>query len=219
MDRFASRMWQAIVVVFVAMTSVATPLAAGGAGEHELPEERISLEVGYMPILPVAQLFVIEGADAAEAFSAFREDHGRPARIATFPAGSVPHTTLRYWLDVVHGIPIEHVEITTMGSDQVQQALLSGSVDGVSILEPILTIVEERNPGMRVVARADELFPGQPGAVIADRIVMLGGSPARIVREYRPAFERPPRYDDAEFQRLATEIRRDLDAFRADPAL
>lgn len=252
------------VALFAAIMVFATPLvyslgeqeAGRDARSQEHPSEqggedgaesgeRTSLEVGYMPILPVAQLFVLEGAgwaeeagldlnltrfsdgpamvqavasgrldvmyfgigpamvsrargqdiqvvaaaiveqialiadetlagyfeehDGAEAFSAFREEQGRPAQIATFPAGSVPHTTLRYWTDVVLGIPEGLIDVTTMGSDQVQQALLTGNVDGSSILEPILTIVQERSPGMRVVARAEEMFPGQPGAVLAVR--------------------------------------------------
>ncbi|MFC3292464.1 ABC transporter substrate-binding protein [Modicisalibacter luteus] len=54
-----------------------------------------------------------------------------------------------------------------MGANRVQQALLAGAVDAASILEPILTTVQQRNDGARVVARADAMLPGQPGAVLA----------------------------------------------------
>lgn len=49
---------------------------------------------------------------------------------------------------------------------------------------------------------------------LADRIILLAGSPAQIVREYRPGMERPRMFDDPEFRRLAGEIRHDLDAFQ-----
>lgn len=241
-------------VAFVLAMTLGTAAYAGGTGEQPRSggqdgTDRTVLEVGYMPILPVAQLFVIEGAGWAEeagldlrltrfsdgpsmvqavasgrldvmyfgigpamvarsrgqdievlaaaiveqiafiadepladgfdgsgdpeaavrAFEAFREAEGRPATIATFPAGSVPNTVLRYWLEEQLGIPDGLVEIVSMGSDQVQQALLTGRVDAASILEPTLTIVEQRAPNMTVVARAPEMFPGQPGAVLAVR--------------------------------------------------
>ncbi|MFP4508850.1 MAG: ABC transporter substrate-binding protein [Spirochaetaceae bacterium] len=238
-----------VAVLILAMLAI--PACAGGDGEDSASDGdgRTVLEVGYLPILPVAQLFVIEGAGWAEdagldlrltrfsdgpamvqavasgeldvmyfgigpamvarsrgqdievlasaiieqiafiadeplarlfggsrspeaardAFEAFYETEGRPVSIATFPAGSVPNTVLRYWLEEQLGIPDDLVEIVSMGSDQVQQALLTGRVDAASILEPTLTIVEERAPNMTVVARASEMFPGQPGAVLAVR--------------------------------------------------
>ncbi|WP_247887128.1 ABC transporter substrate-binding protein [Azospirillum sp. SYSU D00513] len=104
---------------------------------------------------------------AAQAFAEFRRTQGRPAKIATLPAGSVPDTVLRYWVRERAGIPAEHIEIVGMGEQQVQQGLLAGAVDGASILEPILTIVRSRLPDARIVAAAGDLFPGQPGAILA----------------------------------------------------
>ncbi|MDW7746672.1 ABC transporter substrate-binding protein [Halomonas sp.] len=209
-------------------------------------EDTTRLEVGYMPILPVAQLFVMEGEgwtkeigleleltrfssgpamvqalasgeldvmyfgigpamvarangvpikvlaasireqiglvargelaetfaqvdDPSEAIARFTEEQGRKPQIATFPRGSVPDTVMRYWLVERLGVGEEAVEIVAMGADRVQQALLAGAVDGASILEPILTTVQERDDSARVVARADEMLPGQPGAVLAAR--------------------------------------------------
>lgn len=216
-------------------------------------ENTTKLEVGYMPILPVAQLFVIEGEgwakevgldleltrfssgpamvqalasgeldvmyfgigpamvarangvpikvlaasiqeqiglvargefatafddnDAAQAIAQFTEQQGRKPKIATFPQGSVPNTVLRYWLTEQLGVGLDAVEIVAMGADRVQQALLAGAVDAASILEPILTTVQERDSSARVVVRADEMLPGQPGAVLAAREATLENHP------------------------------------------
>ncbi|QFT83506.1 Putative aliphatic sulfonates-binding protein precursor [Halomonas sp. THAF12] len=227
-------------------------LSLGMAGQSHADDT--TLEVGYMPILPVAQLFVMEGEgwtddagldleltrfssgpamvqalasgeldvmyfgigpamvarangvpikvlassireqigvvargplaerfadsdDAARAIADFTEAEGRPPKIATFPQGSVPDTVLRYWLTEQLGIDTDDVNIVAMGADRVQQALLAGAVDAASILEPILTTVQQRDDGARVVARADEMLPGQPGAVLAAREETLAEHP------------------------------------------
>ncbi|TDR56976.1 NitT/TauT family transport system substrate-binding protein [Halomonas ventosae] len=226
-------------------------LIAAGPAQADDPTR---LEVGYMPILPVAQLFVMEGegwtsdagleleltrfssgpamvqalasgeldvmyfgigpamvarangvpikvlaasireqiglvargeladtfarvADPAEAIARFTEEQGRKPQIATFPRGSVPDTVLRYWLVEQLAVGEEAVDIVAMGADRVQQALLAGAVDAASILEPILTTVQERDDSARVVARADEMLPGQPGAVLAARESALADHP------------------------------------------
>lgn len=230
---------------------LAALLIAAGPAQAE---DTTRLEVGYMPILPVAQLFVMEGEgwtkeigleleltrfssgpamvqalasgeldvmyfgigpamvarangvpikvlaasireqiglvargelaetfaqvdDPSEAIARFTEEQGRKPQIATFPRGSVPDTVLRYWLVERLGVGEEAVEIVAMGADRVQQALLAGAVDGASILEPILTTVQERDDSARVVARADEMLPGQPGAVLAARESVLAEHP------------------------------------------
>ncbi|MEI9805018.1 MAG: ABC transporter substrate-binding protein [Pseudolabrys sp.] len=40
----------------------------------------------------------LEGRKPAEAFKAFREKNGRPAKLATQPIGSGPNTALQHWL-------------------------------------------------------------------------------------------------------------------------
>jgi len=215
------------------------------SGLLQADEHTTILEVGYMPILPVAQLFVMEGEgwteeaglnleltrfssgptmvqalasgeldimyfgigpamvarangvpikvlassiqeqiglvargdfavnfednDPAQAIARFTEEQGRKPKIATFPQGSVPNTVLRYWLIEQLGVGLEAVEVIGMGADRVQQVLLAGAVDAASILEPILTTVQERDASARVVVRAAEMLPGQPGAVLAAR--------------------------------------------------
>jgi NitT/TauT family transport system substrate-binding protein len=119
-------------------------------------------------------------ATPAEAFAAFRRTAGRAARLATLPKGSVPDTVLRYWLTkIVHPMPDE-AEILGVGEDRVQQLLLSGAVDAGSILEPILTIVQERDANARILATGDAMFPDQPGPVVAVSARMIAASPAAV---------------------------------------
>jgi len=120
------------------------------------------------------------GEDPAAAIARFTEAQGRKPQIATFPRGSVPDTVLRYWLNEQLGIGEQAVEIVAMGADRVQQALLAGAVDAASILEPILTTVQARDASARVVARADEMLPGQPGAVLAARESALTAHPQAL---------------------------------------
>lgn len=102
----------------------------------------------------------------ADAFRSFRAALRRPAKIATLPLGSVPDAVLRYYLQEVAKVAPEDVEILGVGEDQVQQLLLAGAVDAASILEPILTIVLERDRSARVIAPAGAMFARQPGAVV-----------------------------------------------------
>ncbi|WP_287124412.1 ABC transporter substrate-binding protein [Chromohalobacter sp.] len=219
-------------------------------------DETTTLEVGYMPILPVAQLFVMEGAgwtdeagldleltrfssgpamvqalasgkldvmnfgigpamvarangvpikvlaasiqeqigliargelanafegnDPAAAIAQFTETQGRKPKIATFPNGSVPYTVLRYWLEEQVGLDADAVDIVTMGASRVQQSLLAGAVDAASTLEPILSVVQQRDPDARVVARGNDMLPHQPGAVLAVREAVLEKHPEAI---------------------------------------
>ncbi len=106
-------------------------------------------------------------ASPAEGFRAFRAANGRPPKIGSLPAGSVPDTVLRYWMAEVARIGADDVEIVGMGEQPLQQALLTGAIDGASILEPILTLVQSRLPDAAIVAKAGTMFPKQPGAVLA----------------------------------------------------
>ena len=119
-------------------------------------------------------------ANPAATFSAFQKAEGRKAKIATFPKGSVPDTVLRYWLTHQLGVSLSSVQILGMGASRVQEALLAGKVDGASILEPVLTIVQERDPNTKVLARAKEMFPGQPGAVLAVRERVIADHPGTV---------------------------------------
>jgi NitT/TauT family transport system substrate-binding protein len=107
------------------------------------------------------------GTSPAAAFKAFRAASGKPARLATQPAGSVPNTTLQYWLWEVAKVDKADIEIVPMGIDATQQAILANAVDGGSVREPALTILQDRNPQIKLIAGGEEVFPGQPGTVVA----------------------------------------------------
>ncbi|WP_291342577.1 ABC transporter substrate-binding protein [Acidiphilium sp. 20-67-58] len=119
-------------------------------------------------------------ASPAAAFAAFRKATGRKARIGSLPRGSVPDTVLRYWLDEVAHVPQDTVEVMGFGASALQQALLSGSLDAASTLEPTLTIVQERDKGARILVRGDTMFPGQPGAVLAVTSRLAHDNPAAV---------------------------------------
>ncbi len=106
-------------------------------------------------------------ANPAEGVKAFRDANGRRPKIGSLPAGSVPDTVLRYWMAEVAHIAPDDVEIVGMGEQPLQQALLTGAIDGASILEPILTLVKSRLPEAAIIAKAGSMFPKQPGAVLA----------------------------------------------------
>lgn len=116
---------------------------------------------------PALAKFFTDGVTAAAAFKAHRAATGKAARLATQPAGSVPNTTLQYWLWEVARADKADVEIVPMGIDATQQAVLAGAVEGAIVREPALSIIQTRNPGIKLVAAGEELFPGQPGTVVA----------------------------------------------------
>lgn len=105
-------------------------------------------------------------ASPAEGIKAFRAANGRRPKIGSLPAGSVPDTVLRYWMAEIARIPSEDIEIVGMGEQPLQQALLTGAIDGASILEPILTLVQSRLQDAAIIAKAGSMFPKQPGAVL-----------------------------------------------------
>jgi NitT/TauT family transport system substrate-binding protein len=111
--------------------------------------------------------FFAEGVAPAEAFRRHRAETGAPARLATQPAGSVPNTTLQYWLWEVVKADRADVTVVPMGIDATQQAVLVGAVEGGTIREPAVTIVTSRNPQIKLVALGGEMFPNQPGTVVA----------------------------------------------------
>lgn len=116
---------------------------------------------------PALAKFFTPGTAPAAAFKAHKAATGKAARLATQPAGSVPNTVLQYWLWEVAKAEKGDVEVVPMGIDATQQAVLAGAVEGGIVREPALTIVQSRNPGIKLVAGGQELFPGQPGTVLA----------------------------------------------------
>jgi len=115
-----------------------------------------------------------QGVTSAQALKDFKAATGKAARLATQPPGSVPHTTLVHWLSEVIKADKSDYDIVPMGIDATQQALLAGAVDGATIREPTDTIVQARNPAIKIVALGGEMFPNQPGTVVAVSGAFLG---------------------------------------------
>jgi NitT/TauT family transport system substrate-binding protein len=127
----------------------------------------------------LAKFFTANTAPAA-AFKAHRAATGKPARLATQPAGSVPNTTLQYWLWEVAKADKADVEIVPMGIDATQQAVLAAAVEGATVREPALSIIQTRNPAIKLVAGGEELFPGQPGTVVAGSGAFITKNPESV---------------------------------------
>jgi len=113
---------------------------------------------------------VIEDASSpAAGIRAFTKKYGRKPKIASLPKGSVPDTVFRHWLIRVAGLKESDIDIVGMGAGKVQQAMLAQSVDGASILEPVVTIIRDRLKDTVTVAQGGQMLPKQPGAVVAVR--------------------------------------------------
>lgn len=135
------------------------------------------VDVKVVAATAIDEMTVVAGAKLAPAFKAgvapaqalkdFRASTGKAARFATQPPGSVPHTTLVHWLDQVIKADKADYEIITMGIDATQQALLAGAVDGSTLREPAVTVSLLRDQRLKIVATGGEMFPNQPGTVVA----------------------------------------------------
>lgn len=115
----------------------------------------------------LAEAFTKSGNDPAAALAAFRQGNGRPAKIGTLPPGGVPTVALNYWFFKTHKVARADVEIVAIGIEALQGAILAGAVDGGTVLEPSATIVRRRDPRLKVIATARDMFPDIPGVVIA----------------------------------------------------
>ncbi|MFT5180542.1 MAG: NitT/TauT family transport system substrate-binding protein [Alphaproteobacteria bacterium] len=124
--------------------------------------------------------YIDEAASPAEGVRKFTADKGRKPKIASLPKGSVPDTVFRHWLIKIAGLTEKDVDIVGMGAGKVQQAMLSRSVDGASILEPIITIIKERLPDAGIIATGGDMLPKQPGAIVAVREKALADHPEAI---------------------------------------
>lgn len=121
---------------------------------------------GFVVSADLSAAFAATSTPAA-AFAAFRAAQGRKAKLATLPPGGVPTVALHHWLWKMSKVDRADVDIVSMGIDAVQQAMLSGSVDGATVLEPSATIIRERKSGLKMLVTAREMFPDIPGVVIA----------------------------------------------------
>lgn len=84
-----------------------------------------------------------------------------------------------------------------------------GSVDAITrraLQEELVQIWEERGCSVLFVTHDME-----EAVFLSDRVLLLAGSPARVVREYRVESPRPRRREDPELFRLAVEITSELE--------
>ena len=122
---------------------------------------------GFVANSVLAETFDAEGGDVAKTFATFHKAHGRPAKLATLPAGGVPTVALNHWLFKLNKVDREDVQIIPMGIDAVQLAMLTGNADGGTMLEPTLTVALRREPKLRMIVTASQMFDEIPGVVIA----------------------------------------------------
>ncbi len=135
-------------------------------------------QISFVALGELAAYF--ESGPANTAFQRFAKDKGRKAVVTTFPVGSVPETVLQFWLRKRLKIDPDEIKIIFQGASQVQQALLTNAVDAAAILEPIVTITTDKVKDAKVVVRGSEMFPGQPGAVLAVRESLIKNNPELV---------------------------------------
>ena len=127
----------------------------------------------------LAAAFDAAGGNARAAFAAFRATAGRPAKLATLPPGGTPTVALRYWLKREAVDPAD-IQIVAMGIEAVQGAMLARAVDGGTVLEPSLTLIQARAPGIRTIAYSADMFPNLPGVVLSVTDGFAGAQPAAV---------------------------------------
>jgi NitT/TauT family transport system substrate-binding protein len=145
-----------------------------------------------MKIMASEEFAALWEEHGTEAFAEFEKRKGRKFTFGTFPPGSVPDILLRYWLAEELGLdPKKDVQITGLGgAGPVRQSLLSGKIDGTSIMEPVPTIVESKGAPYTSIAWAGDFMPGQPAAVtlLHDRLREENpGLASEFVRQHRRA--------------------------------
>ncbi|MDZ5649372.1 ABC transporter substrate-binding protein [Nitrospirillum sp. BR 11828] len=150
---------QGIAVKVVASTAVEELVVAGG------PE--LSAEAA-------------KGGTKAEAISRLAAKLGRPVKIATQPVGSIPDTVLKYWLQEDEHVDPAKVQIVAMGIDATQQALLAGAVDAATVREPALTIIQDRQPAVKVLAYGKDMIKDQPGTVLGVTAALAKEHPEQV---------------------------------------
>ncbi|WP_395665295.1 ABC transporter substrate-binding protein [Methylocella sp.] len=106
------------------------------------------------------------GGDMKAAFAAFTKAQGRKPKLAAQPAGSVPDTLLRYWLEQT-GVDAASVDIASIDIDAAQQAFLASSVDAAVLREPAVTVALDRVKDAKILVDGHQFMPDQPGSALA----------------------------------------------------
>lgn len=106
--------------------------------------------------------------ESDEAFAEWEAQTGEAFNFGAFPQGSTPDVLLRFWLSEQVGVdPASVADITELGgANALFQAVINEEVDGGSVLEPVLTQVQQEDSPIDLFKPAGEIMPGQPGAVV-----------------------------------------------------
>jgi len=152
-----------------------TMVARSKGADIQVVAANIVEQISFVAMGDLAPYFA--NGDPSTAFARFKADKGRPAKISTFPIGSVPQTVLQYWLQNSLHNDGQDLQLIYQGASQVQQSLLTGAVDGAAILEPVVSIAQKQRPEARVVASGAQMFKNQPGAVLAVRTAYIKAHP------------------------------------------
>ncbi|AMJ60493.1 ABC transporter substrate-binding protein [Bosea sp. PAMC 26642] len=130
----------------------------------------------------LAEAFARNGNEPAKTFAAFKAATGRPAKLGTLPPGGVPTVALHHWLWKIGKVDRSDVEIVNMGIEVVQQAMLTGAIDGGTLLEPSATLVSERDPRIKRIVNSPDMFPDIPGVVVAASENLIKSRPDLVER-------------------------------------
>ena len=164
-------------VLFVGIAPIAVARAKG------LPVKVVAASgiggSGFAVQPGLAASFEANPGKPAEAFATFRAKTGRPAKLGVLPPGGTPTVALRYWLKR-NEVRAEDIQFASMGIEAVQQAMLTGAIDGGTVLEPALTLVQSRKPDVKTVAFAPEMYPNLPGVVVAATESFMAGQPRAV---------------------------------------
>ncbi|MDB5512331.1 MAG: transporter substrate-binding protein [Enterovirga sp.] len=171
-------------VLFVGIAPIAVGRAKG------LPVKVVAASgiggSGFAVQAPLAASFAATPDSPRDAFAAFRAKTGRPAKLGVLPPGGTPTVALRYWLKR-NAVAAEDFQFVSMGIEGVQQAMLTGAIDGGTVLEPALTIVQSRKPDVTTIAFAPEMYPNLPGVVVAATEAFMAAQPEALVSIVRLA--------------------------------
>ena len=171
-------------VLFVGIAPIAVARAKG------LPVKVIAASgiggSGFAVQPALATAFEAHPGKPREAFATFRAKSGRPAKLGVLPPGGTPTVALRYWR-TRNDVQAEDILFANMGIEAVQQAMLTGAIDGGTVLEPALTIVQSRKPDVKTVAFAPEMYPNLPGVVVAATESFMAAQPKAVTDVVRLA--------------------------------
>ena len=92
-----------------------------------------------------------------DALVKFKEETGRRAVLATYPKGSLAAILLDDWMSINLPDNEKWLDVKYLGPDQLIQGLLARHTDLAIAIEPIITIVREKDHSVRFVIKAKEL--------------------------------------------------------------